>query len=372
MILPSLSATGADLGATSAEVGLIMSVYLVSLGAAPLAYGPISDRFGRKCIVVFGCVLVVIASIGCAFSVSLRQLLFFRVLQGAGASATAVAAVAIVRDIFDGAAAAAKISNVILAIYLVPMFAPTVGAALLAFSSWRAIHLFPIVGALVLLAAMCGFTESARIDPKARLSPAAILWNYVRLSRHPICLGNILCNAAAAGAVFAYVTGSSLLLITGLGFHPHQYGLIFGASALSVIAGTRVNIILGGLELAPTKVVALGLILSTMLAACLLVMALAGGQSGAVVIFVMIGVAFSFGLMSPCLINEALAPLPDIMGSINAARTFVQMMSAALSSAVVAGLFDGHSAFSMAVVMLAFCLLADATYIWIVLSAKNL
>src|ERR1700675_3225863 len=84
MILPSLSATGADLGAAPADVGLAMSVYLLSLGAALLVYGPVSDRFGRKPIVVFGCALVIIASLGCIFSHSLPALVFFRSVQGAG------------------------------------------------------------------------------------------------------------------------------------------------------------------------------------------------------------------------------------------------------------------------------------------------
>src|SRR3981189_2923912 len=146
MILPSLSATGADLGAAPAEVGLAMSFYLLSLGTALLVYGPVSDRFGRKPIVVFGCALVIIASLGCIFAHSLPQLLFFRALQGAGASGPGMRAVTIVSDLFDGAAARAKMSNVVFAINIVPMIAPSVGAALLAVGGWRALYLGPIAG----------------------------------------------------------------------------------------------------------------------------------------------------------------------------------------------------------------------------------
>ncbi len=365
MVLPSLSATAADLGVTPAEVGLAMSVYLLSLGATLLVYGPISDRFGRKPIAVFGCALVVVASVACIFAHSLPQLLFLRALQGAGASAPGIAAVAIVSDLFDGEAAGAKMANVVLAINIVPMIAPTVGAALLTFSSWRAIYLVPIAGGLTLLVALSGFSESARIDPNARLSPATIGRDYLRVLRNPVCAGNILCNAAAAGAVFAYITGSSLFFINALGLSPYQYGVIFGASSLSVMAG------LDEWGLSPAQLIAVGLALSTILATCLFVMAIAGGKSVVVVVLVMVGVALSFGLISPHAMNGALAPMPEIAGSVSAAMAFVQMIGAASSSALVAMLFDLHSVFSMAVVMLAFCLLAVACYVGVVVPRQT-
>jgi DHA1 family bicyclomycin/chloramphenicol resistance-like MFS transporter len=228
MILPTLAATGTDLGAPPSDVGLAMSVYLLSLGAALLVYGPVSDRFGRKPIVMFGCALMIIASIGCCFANSLPQLLVFRALQGAGASGPGMAAVTIVRDLFEGEVARTKMSSVVFAINVVPMVAPTVSAALLGLSGWRAIYLVPIGAGSVLLLAMRGFTESARIKPDPRLRPPAVVRNYLRVLARPVCLGNILCNAAAAGAVFAYITGSSLFFINVLGLSPNQYGVIFG------------------------------------------------------------------------------------------------------------------------------------------------
>ncbi|WP_348638220.1 Bcr/CflA family efflux MFS transporter [Bradyrhizobium sp. ISRA463] len=371
MILPSLSAAAADLGVTSADVGLAMSVYLMTMGASLLIYGPVSDRFGRKPIIMFGCALVVAASLGCLLSSSLSQLLVFRALQGAGASATGIAAVAIVNDLFEGETAAARMANVVLAIYVVPMIAPIVGAALLALGSWRTVYLVPLAAGLVLLAAMSAFSESATIDPNLKLGHATMLQNYRRVLRHPLCVGYILCNAAAAGAVFAYVTGSSLFFINALGLSPYQYGVIFAASSLSVMLGTRVNRILGRSGLSPAQVIVTGLALSTFLATSLVVVMLAEGTSASLVVIVIVGVALSFGLISPHTTNEAVRPMPEIVGTISAARAFVQMIGAALSSAMVAALFDGHSAFSMAAVMLGFCLLAFAIYVGLVLPAEH-
>ena len=370
MILPSLSATGADLGAAPADVGLTMSVYLLGLGAALLVYGPVSDRFGRKPVVVFGCALVIIASVGCIFARSLPQLLLFRALQGAGASGPGMAAVTIVSDLFDGPAARAKMSNVVLAINIVPMIAPTVGAALLAVGSWRTIYLVPIAGGIVLLGAMAAFNESARIDPNTHLSSTAIVSNYLRVLRNPLCVGYLLCNAAAVGAVFAYITGSSLFFINALGLSTYQYGVIFGTSSLSIMIGTLVNKRLGG-RVSPGQMIAIGLALSTVMATSLLVMAITGGKSIAIVVSVMVGVAMSFGLISPNAMNAALQQMPDIAGSISAVMVFVQMIAAASSSALVAALFDGRSALSMAVVMVSFCVLAIASYIGVVGPARR-
>lgn len=371
MILPTLSATGTALGAPPSHVGLTMSVYLLSLGAALLVYGPVSDRFGRKPVVVVGCTLVIAASIGCFLAHSLAQLLVFRALQGAGASGPGMAAITIVRDLFDGAVARAKMSYLVFAVNIVPMIAPTVGAALLALGGWRVIYLVPVAAGFVLLLAVQGFPESAPIVPGTRLRPASIVRDYLRVLVHPVCLGNTLCNAAAAGAVFAYITGSSLFFINALGLSPTQYGVIFGASSLSVMGGTVINGRLSAWGTSPAQMITIGLTLSTILALCLLMMALAGGKSIAVVVLVIVGVALSFGLISPNAMTGAMQPMPSIAGSISAVLIFFQMIAAASSSALVAWLFDGRSALSMAMVLVSFCGMAIASYLCIVRPAER-
>ena len=87
--LPALAATGATLGVSPSEVGLTMSAFMLSLAAAPLVYGPVSDRFGRKPVVVFGVALFVVASLACAVAQSLPELLICRFVQGLGAASTA-------------------------------------------------------------------------------------------------------------------------------------------------------------------------------------------------------------------------------------------------------------------------------------------
>jgi DHA1 family bicyclomycin/chloramphenicol resistance-like MFS transporter len=360
MILPTLPATAPALGAPASEVGLAMSAYLLGLGAALVVYGPVSDRIGRRPIIMFGAALLMLASVGCMLAHSLPVLLIFRTLQGVGASGPGMGALTIVRDLFEGEEARAKMSYVVFAINIVPMIAPSVGAALLTLGGWQTVYWVPFAGGCILLVAMRGLPETARIDRAARLNPMTAARDYLSVLSHPVCLGNSICNAAAAGAVFAYITGSSLFLIDVVGLSPGQYGVVFGASSLSVMAGSMLNQRLSSWRVTPRQTIAIGLSLSTTLAACLTVMALADGRSMPLVVLVMTGVALSFGLISPNAVSEALEPVPAIAGAAGAVVIFMQMLGAASSSWLVSWLFDGRSALSMAVTMLAFCLLAVA------------
>src|SRR5258708_32789382 len=178
--LPALTETGAALRVAPARAGLMMSLFMLGFAVAPLFYGPASDRYGRKPIVLFACMLFVIAGIGCALAQSLPTLLMWRVVQGAGAGASMTIALAIVRDLFEGQAARTKLSYVAIATMVVPMIAPTAGAALLALGGWRLIHaVLAGVGLLLLLAMLLVFAESARIAPATPLFPSPIAPTYL-------------------------------------------------------------------------------------------------------------------------------------------------------------------------------------------------
>ena len=137
MSLPALTSVGAALGVAPERAGLMMSLFMLGFAVAPLFYGPVSDRYGRKPVVVFACTLFAIAGIGCAFARSLPTLLVWRVVQGAGAGASMTITLAIVRDLFEGQAARTRLSYVSIATMVVPTIAPSAGAALLALGGWR-------------------------------------------------------------------------------------------------------------------------------------------------------------------------------------------------------------------------------------------
>jgi DHA1 family bicyclomycin/chloramphenicol resistance-like MFS transporter len=357
--LPALAATGATLGASPSDVGLTMSAFMLSLAAAPLLYGPVSDRFGRKPVVVFGVALFVIASLACAVAQSLPVLLICRFVQGVGAASTAMT-FAIIRDLFGETTARAKIANVVIAINVVTVIAPTAGAALLTLGSWRLIYAIQAgIGVILLLAVVLGFAESATIDPTNRLVPAAVLRSYLRVLTHPLSFAYILVGAAGGATVFAYVTGSSLFFIGVVGLRPDQYGLIFSACSAAVMSGALLD---GRLGISPAQVLTIGLALLAAAAATLLAMTLVGWTPSVLVAALLMAVALAFGMTMPNVMNATMQPLPEIAGAVSAAAGSIQMTAGAVSSGLVAVLFDGRSALSMTAVMAACSQLALIAY----------
>jgi MFS transporter, DHA1 family, multidrug resistance protein len=372
MSLPALTAMGAALGVAPERAGLMMSLFMLGFAIAPLFYGPVSDRVGRKPVILFACTLFAIGGVGCALARSLPALLAWRIVQGAGAGASMTIALAIIRDLFEGQAARTRLSYVAIATMVVPMIAPTAGATLLALGGWRAIHaVLAGIGLLLLLLIWIGFAESGQVDPASRLTPSVIARNYLRVLTHPICLGYILINAAGFGALFAYVSGSSLFFINVVGLRPGQYGLIFAATSFGIMTGAFFNGRLSGWGVAPFYPMTISLVLAAVTATALLMMTLAGWMPLASVIPLLVLCNFAFGLIAPNAMQGAMQPLPRIAGAAGAATGFIQMMTGAVVSGLVATLHDKHSALSMTSLMAVCSLLALACYLLLARPAER-
>jgi DHA1 family bicyclomycin/chloramphenicol resistance-like MFS transporter len=372
MNLPALPSTAASLGVTPAKVGLAMSAFMIGFAGTPLIYGPVSDRYGRKPVVLFAAALFAGAGLGCEMAHSLPALLTWRIVQGAGAGASMTIALAIIRDLFEGQVARAKLSYVAVATMIVPMLAPTVGATLLAFGGWRSVYLVLAgVGIFLLLALSVGFSESAKVEPGRRLTPLTIASNYLQILTHPVCLGYILVNAAAFGALFAYVSGSPLFLIGSIGLRPAQYGLVFAATSLAIMAGAWVNGRLSTWNIDASYPLATGLALAALSAVLLLAMTLIGWMLLPVALLLLVIGNFAFGLIAPNTMHGTMQPLPQMAGAVGATAGCVQMAMGAVSSALVVSLHDGRSAASMTGVMALCSFAALAAYVLLVRPAAR-
>ena len=361
--LPALSATAAALRVGPSNVGLTISAFMLSLALAPLIYGPVSDRVGRKPTFVFGLTLFVAASLACACSQSLIMLLAFRFFQGAGAACTTLT-FAIVRDLFDEMTARAKIANIVIAINVVTVIAPSAGAAVLAIGDWRLIYVVQASAGVVLLAiVVVGFSESAKLCHGSELLPSAIIRDYIRFATDRVSVVFTLVGAAGGATVFAYVTGSSLFFVGVVGLRPGQYAIIFSACSAAVMCGAIIDGRLGRWGALPAKTMTVGLGLLFASSSAMLALTLAGFSSTAAFATLLMIVALAFGISLPNIINATMQSLPDIAGTVGAAAGSIQMICGSGASSLVAVFFDGRSALSMVAVMAISSLLALSLYL---------
>ncbi len=364
MALPALAAIGADLDVPPSSAALTLSLFLAGFAIAPLAYGPLADRYGRRPIVLFGGVLFSAASAACALAPNLALLLAFRVLQGVGAGAGSVMALTIVRDLFQGHIARARLSYVATMRIVAPMIAPTLGSWVMYFAGWRSIYgVMALAGLASTLAVYLGMSETRPAGTiAARGTVGSLLRTYMRVLRNPTCLGNTLVNALTFGCQFAYITGSPLLMMQLLGMSPQAFGVVFAMTAFGIMAASLINGRLNARGVAPHKLLSTGLALSSSTSVLLAIMGFTGALSAWTLVPLLMINTFSFGMIAPNASHAAVEPLPEVAGVASAVVSCVMMGVGALSGALVTFLYDGHSARAITGIMAACALSALAIY----------
>ena len=362
MALPALANTAASIGIPTQSAGLTISSYMVSFGIAPLIYGPISDRRGRKPVVMFGCAVFIVAGLGCVLAQSLPMLLVCRVVQGVGAAAMTLA-MAIARDSFDDSVLREKLSYIIVAIYLSPIAAPTAGAAVLALVGWRAIYASLVgLGLLVSIGVWFGLDEGSPSLP-GRWRFLDVVSDYRRVLSHPVCRGYVAAGAASFGVVAAYTTGSSLFFIKAAGMSPSQFGIIFGVTALASVAGALLDSRLAARGISSLRSLSIGLVVVTAASTALLLMAVTGWTPIPIAVAMFMATTFGVGTMAPGVTQAALQQMPQMAGTVSAVSNCVAMMAGSLSSALAAEFFDGRTMLSVSSTML-LCALAALIFFW--------
>jgi DHA1 family bicyclomycin/chloramphenicol resistance-like MFS transporter len=352
MALPATTDTAASLGASANNVGLAISVYMASAGTAPLIYGPVSDRVGRKPIVMLGCVIFILGGMGCALAPTLPILLACRVIQGLGAASMSLA-MAIAHDAYDDAAFREKMSYIIIAICISSIIAPIVGAAVRALAGWRAIYAsLATFGAILMIGIYRGLSETPRSAPSGRLNVRVIVKNYARVLSHPACRGYLLAGSASFGVIAAYITGASLFFAKAAGMSPSQYSLIFGFTSLTTAVGALLDSRLAKRGVSSLQSVSIGFSVIALGSAIPIGMALASWTSIPIAIGVFAIITFTSGAVSPGILQNALRQLPQMSGTIGAASNCITMVLAALSSGFAAIFFDGRTLLSTTAAML--------------------
>ncbi|MFC3735502.1 multidrug effflux MFS transporter [Paractinoplanes deccanensis] len=243
MYLPALPTITDDFGATAAAVQLTLTGTLVGLAFGQLLVGPLSDAVGRRVPLLAGVGVHLVASLLCVIAPNLAILGSLRVLQGLGAAAASVVAMAIVRDLFSGFAAARLFSRLMLVVGVAPILAPTIGGQTLQFTSWRGVFVVLTLAAAAIMAATAiVLPETLPAGRRRNGGIAGTVRDYGRLFTDRVYVGLILVAGLAMAALFAYVSGSSYVLQDGFGLSEQQFAYVFAGGAVGLIGATQFNV----------------------------------------------------------------------------------------------------------------------------------
>ncbi|MEZ0355288.1 multidrug effflux MFS transporter [Mycobacterium sp. SA01] len=263
MYLPALPRIADELGVSSSVAQLTLTGTLAGLALGQLIVGPLSDSLGRRRPLMAGIALHMLASLLCLFAPDVAVLSLARGLQGMGAAAAMVVAVAVVGDLFDDSAAATVMSRLMLILGVAPIVAPSLGAAVLLKASWHWIFavLIVLAGALLLVAALA-LPETLPVGSRRPLRIRSIVATYGSLLRDLKFVILVIVGALGMAGLFAYIAGAAFVLQGRHGLDQQTFALVFGAGAIAFVVATQLNVVLLR-RLSPQRILVIALTVAT-------------------------------------------------------------------------------------------------------------
>jgi DHA1 family bicyclomycin/chloramphenicol resistance-like MFS transporter len=363
MYLPSLPTIATDLHAAAAAVQLTLTGTLVGLGLGQLLVGPLSDAVGRRLPLLIGVGVHVVASVLCVLAPNLAILGTLRLLQGLGAAAASVVAMAVVRDLFSGLAAAKLLSRLMLVIGVAPILAPTIGGLVLNWTSWRGVFVvLTVVGIVILTATALLLPETLPASQRRNGGLAGTLRDYGRLFTDRVYVGLTLVVGFAMAALLAYVSGSSFVFQEEYGMSEQQFAYVFAGGAVGLIVATQLNVRL--LRRYTPQRILIAALLAGVLSGVVLLVDARTGFGGLIGVLIPLWAALAtVGLAMPNAPALALSRHGEVAGTAAALLGAVQFGVGALAAPLVGAL--GVGAEAMAVVVLIGMIAANLA-LWLV------
>jgi DHA1 family bicyclomycin/chloramphenicol resistance-like MFS transporter len=351
ILVPAMPGLAAKLAADAAHVQLTVSLYLVGLAAAQLVFGPLSDRFGRRPVVLAGLALATIASTAAIFAASIASLVITRVAQSLGASTGQTIGRAIIRDLYDRQHAASMIGLVTSVVVLMPMVAPLIGGILDTLFGWEAIFAFTAAVSFAVCAwAMLDLPETRNLS-LAPNSERHFRADLAALATSPRFFGYALCAGLGSAPFFSFLGAAPHIVVSMLGRTSAEYGLWFFVPSVGFMAG---NFAISRLttRFGIDALIRWGIALT--IAGCLLnvlVYVALPGWDMFTIFLPQIIIGFGNGLLLPTSIAGAVSIRPQVAGTASGVTGFIQMGIAAVA-AQLGGHVISHAADAMPMLLL--------------------
>ncbi len=356
VLLPALPAIATAMRVHAAAAQLLISLSLVAIAFGNLVIAPLSDRYGRRPVVLAGLGLFVAGSLAGIVAPSLEVLVCARIVQAFGGGAAMAVMRATIMDFFGAARAASAIAATATAILVAPMLAPTLGGLVIEWQGWRAVFaLSGLLGGAVMLFAARRLIETKPADPAAGPSPRT-LSSYRRLFGSRTYLSYVAFGSSLMSMIYTFVTGTPYIVVDVLGISPARLGLLLFFPAVASFAGflvaARVVNRVGGPRLMRT-----GAMLAFAGASSMTVLSLAGIWHPLALFIPGMLIGFANALATPSSTTAAITRHPHIAGAASGLMGFVHLVIAAGATQLVA-FFANHSPVPLAATLLGLCLVS--------------
>lgn len=334
IIVPALPATASDLGVSPAEIQLTITVYLVGLAVGQLLYGSLSDRFGRRPLLLMGLTLYVAGSVFSMVAAGLEALLVARVVQAIGGCGGLVLGRAMVRDGSTPEDAAGRLALLTMAMTVAPAISPAIGGLIAGWVGWRAVHLaLALFGTLLALWVLIGMPESNRNRLQAP-GFAVLVTGYWHLLRLPKFRNFAIGGSCSTVSIYAFLSVSPFIFVDILDRPLNEVGfyylVIVAGATLGAVAARKISF-----RVEARRGAQIGNAVSLLSALAFLMIGLTGQLSLVAVVGSMTVYSFGVGIASPHAMAGSMSIEPRLIGAASSLYGFAQMALGALLTLIV-------------------------------------
>lgn len=340
--LPALPVAADALGAPVVEMQLTVTTYFLGLAAGQLLWGPLSDRLGRRPVLMAGLGLALAASIAAMFAASAPALIWLRLAQGFGMSAGPVVARTVARDLYAHEQAAHLLARMTLVFSIIPIAAPLAGGLLVSIAGWQAVFaLLAVVAALLIFRVATGLAETAPAE-RASMHPAHIARTFAAILAEPRFRAPFAVMLCAQAGIFAFVANSSFTLMRGMGVTPPAYATLFALVMLGQITGAWTSSRLV-VRLGIARLLRAGTALAAVAGVAAAGLAWAGLAHPAAVVVPFMFFLGACALILPSATAAALTPFPKSAGTASSLMGATQFVLGAAVATLLGALYDGSA-----------------------------
>ncbi len=367
--LASMPSMTRSLAATPQQVQLTLSLYMYAWGASQLVTGPLSDRFGRRPLLLAGLAVFTAASAACAAARTIDALIAARIVQALSMGTVAVVPRAVVRDLYSGDKAAHILSLMGMVLGIAPIVAPVLGSHLHAWLGWQANFVFvALYGAIAWACVFAGLPETLTRRNARATHPGTMLRNYAHLLRSRQFVGYLLVAAFTSSGLFAFLAGSAFVFVSVLGNSEQGFGFLFAAVMLGNLTGATLGSRMIG-RWSIDYMIGRATVMMVIAGLALAVLAWTHVASPLAVVVPMFFYMAALMMTLPQAMAGGLTPFPEIAGSAASLLSFAQFVIASSAALLVGFAFDG-TARPMATIIAAAGVLAFAAYRFLVRPAS--